>query len=300
MFIESSIARRGYAKCYVRLRLQPCWFRWLNHSGKVVTECYNSVLINITIGEGIIIKPIASFLSIATFVHGIALYSDYRWASPAHPEPYATGKTINLTIQPHLQPQKHIETVSSLPAKAPAKPEPVTEQPSDKVAVVTQPTTKPSLTARPVDKQPAKPLQKSRPPVSDPTPENTATAEQPLPHKEANTSPAKLSDEPDLTTTIADQDNNANPFEQWLASLQFAINQRKAYPYQARRRNVSGEVEVMLEVSPDGSLIHVEIARGRKIFHSSTLNAVHSAFPMPPTLKDEPVTVHLTVHYSLR
>ncbi|MET4710635.1 energy transducer TonB [Endozoicomonas lisbonensis] len=94
--------------------------------------------------------------------------------------------------------------------------------------------------------------------------------------------------------------SQASDFEQWLATLQHAINQNKTYPYQARRRNLSGSVEVMLEVNPDGSLIKAEITRGRKVFHNSTLRAIRNAFPASRTHKDSPVTVHLTVHYQLR
>ena len=96
------------------------------------------------------------------------------------------------------------------------------------------------------------------------------------------------------------QPDHNSDFEQWLATLQYMINQNKTYPYQARRLNRSGNVEVLLEVNPDGSLIKAEIIRGRKVFHNSTLKAVRSAFPAGRTHKDRPVTLHLTVHYQLR
>ncbi|UYM14306.1 energy transducer TonB [Endozoicomonas euniceicola] len=96
------------------------------------------------------------------------------------------------------------------------------------------------------------------------------------------------------------QPDHNSDFEQWLATLQYMINQNKTYPYQARRLNRSGNVEVLLEVNPDGSLIKAEIIRGRKVFHNSTLKAVRSAFPAGRTHKDRPVTLHVTVHYQLR
>lgn len=257
-----------------------------------MSGCYNSVLTHCT-GKDII-KPVALFLLLATVIHAIALYNDYWWASPAHHHSSRSGKIIRVSVK---KTPATIKPAPALPDISPAASKPHTDKRAETDAsTITTPSGKPSLNQQPAPQKSVKPVAQN--PVPPEPSGNTEAITKTM--TDTGVSPSEPTENAEPGTTANSTNSNAHLFEQWLASLQYAINRQKNYPYQARRRNVSGEVEVELKVSADGSLLDARIVRGKKVFHQSTLKAVHSAFPMPPTPKSHPVTVHLTVHYNLR
>ncbi|MCW7556172.1 TonB family protein [Endozoicomonas gorgoniicola] len=219
------------------------------------------------------------------------LYNDLWWKKPASASLASSHQTISLRLI-HRSAQKDVSFQTTHPAsKQPASKRP--EQPET-------PSTPPQREERPS----LKPVTTQQPAH---TPRVQKAADQPeTERRTVSTEAAPTTESPEISgadaysSPLSSQASQTSDFEQWLATLQSVINQNKTYPYQAQRRNLSGSVEVMLEVNPDGSLMKAEIIRGRKVFHNSTLRAIRNAFPASRTHKDAPVIVHLTVHYQLR
>ena len=219
-------------------------------------------------------------------MHTVLLSNDLWWKEPASASLASSHQTISLRLN-HRSAQKDVSFQTTQPAsKRPEQPETssIPPQPEE------QPSLKPLTTQQPAH-----------------TPRIQKAADQPETERRAvSTEAAPTTESPEISgpdahsSLLSSQASQTSDFEQWLATLQSVINQNKTYPYQALRRNLSGSVEVMLEVNPDGSLIKAEITRGRKVFHNSTLRAIENAFPASRTHKDAPVIVHLTVHYQLR
>jgi protein TonB len=93
---------------------------------------------------------------------------------------------------------------------------------------------------------------------------------------------------------------------QYLAVVRSLIDKRKEYPYEARRQEQEGTVEVRFVVSRDG-LLAGEPELGRKTRYSkinaSALEAVKRAAPypsFPDEIQDETINLSVTVAFSLR
>ena len=219
-------------------------------------------------------------------MHAVLLSNDLWWKKPASASLASSHQTISLRLI-HRSAQKVVSFQTTQPvAKRPEQP----ETPSTPPQREERPSLKPVTTQQPAH-----------------TPQVQKAADQPeTERRTVSTEAAPTTESPEISGPDAyssppsSQASQTSDFEQWLATLQSVINQNKTYPYQAQRRNLSGSVEVMLEVNPDGSLMKAEIIRGRKVFHNSTLRAIRNAFPTSRTHKDAPVIVHLTVHYQLR
>jgi protein TonB len=78
------------------------------------------------------------------------------------------------------------------------------------------------------------------------------------------------------------QDRDAAYLINWREKIEYYGN--KYYPDQARNRNLSGEVLVLVAVKSDGSLEKVQIERssGIKILDEAAIQTVHLAAPFPP------------------
>ena len=68
----------------------------------------------------------------------------------------------------------------------------------------------------------------------------------------------------------------------YLATLLDRIERHKAYPRVARRRNLEGRVEVVFEVSCNGSISGLAVSKGHGILQKSARRAVQQALPLPP------------------
>ena len=240
--------------------------------------------------QGHIIKPVALPLFVSALVHVVILadsWYSFRLASPALSQ---SPQVINVTLsasstQPipeKVAPSVHTEEHQPDPAIKP-EPEPlkpVIEPDIQPVVVKPDSATKKSIKSKPK-------------PVSDTNTEKASR--KPDVDKSAEQKAAASKTEEDFNS----EEPSAHAFSQWLTTLQQSINRHKEYPFQARRRNITGNVEVRIQVAADGSLIAVEILEGKKVFYKNTRKAIEDSFPMPAPPQGKKQTITVTVKYSL-
>lgn len=90
--------------------------------------------------------------------------------------------------------------------------------------------------------------------------------------------------------------------DQFMAYLTEKINANKSYPHMARRRVIEGDVKVMFHVFADGSVQHIKLLSGRKIFKRSAFEAIEKSFPIEidKTLFVFPKEFTVTLAYNLK
>ena len=216
-------------------------------------------------------------------MHAVLLSNDFWWKKPPSPGLTSNNQTISLRLSHPPAQKEALSQTGQSDSELPEQPETASPLPQPK-------------------EPPQKPLT-TQLPAPTPHPEKAVEQVKAVQQRASTETASPATESSEISTPDTDssqQSGQTSDFEQWLARLQTAINQNKTYPWQARRRHLSGSVEVVLKVNPDGSLIKAEIIRGRKAFHNSTLTAIRNAFPTSQTHKDRPVSVHLTVHYHLR
>ncbi len=78
------------------------------------------------------------------------------------------------------------------------------------------------------------------------------------------------------------------------------IEKEKQYPALARRRNVEGQVDAAITISPAGNLENctISISSGSPILDNAAINLMKKLFPLNIVLQSE-ATITITIRYSL-
>ncbi len=79
------------------------------------------------------------------------------------------------------------------------------------------------------------------------------------------------------------------------------IEREKQYPALARRRNIEGQVDVFIKVSPGGKLeeSNISSSSGSPILDRAAINLVKNIFPLDMVLQSE-TAVNVIIRYSLK
>jgi len=87
----------------------------------------------------------------------------------------------------------------------------------------------------------------------------------------------------------------------YFAKVKEIINENKTYPKKAKRRGISGVVEVDFIVSKDGKFLKIEKLSGKKIFYKSVKKALKNSFPIqtPKNLFQKDIHLHLKLVYNI-
>jgi protein TonB len=224
-------------------------------------------------------------LGLSLTIHSVILsYSDGE-AAPAAQSPGVI--TVNVKLSQSVQKE---ETASQ-----PAPPKRIEEKPSGKSVE------KQTDTGQPQPTPTVKTQSKERP---EPIPRQPVKTNSSKPNQQAERAsvpvePKDTAGEPiDQLSQSENKNEKTDEFQQWVAQLQYRINRNKAYPYQAKRRRLEGEVKMEAIINSDGTLQNARILSGRKVFQASSLKAIHQSLPLPPP-DQQPVTVVFSIHYRL-
>lgn len=153
--------------------------------------------------------------------------------------------------------------------------------------------TKPPQT--PPKKKDTTPSKVSKPLSPPPTPvvseENNVSAA--LEHHEPTPSP--------VHTPIASAPSSSTPMYLELHGdeIRQAIEKEKEYPMLARRRSITGIVEMSFTLTPNGAIEGIQASSPSKILSASALETVHKAkvfFPLPK----ENVTIKIPISYVMK
>jgi len=130
----------------------------------------------------------------------------------------------------------------------------------------------------------------------------------PKPKKEVKTTqPKQVAQTPkkqkQKTLGVSKQQNNLKKIQQqkYFIKVKEIINENKTYPKKAKRRGISGIVEVDFVVSKDGELLKIEKLSGKKIFYKSVKKALKNSFPIqtPKNLFQKDIHLHLKLVYNI-
>jgi protein TonB len=149
-------------------------------------------------------------------------------------------------------------------------------------------------------------------PPADPPPVEPAAPEAAEPDIAGEAEPARgyTAEPAALTETAAgetafDPKTRADLLLQYEASIRRLIDRQKEYPYQARRQDQEGMVEIYFVLSRQGQLME-EPALGKKtryrLLNNAALEAVKKAVPyppFPPEFPEEKMSFSITLAFSL-
>ena len=224
-------------------------------------------------------------------VHAAILADSWYSFPPAPPVRPQDSQVIKVALSPKIiqlparQPEK-TGVLEEQPDPQPVKPLPELESPAATKSV--------SRSDQIINKSKKEVTQKTKlnhPPKR----QETSFAIETAPSETASDEPTKMAE-----SEMPEKDElEAKAFEHWLARLQQAINIHREYPYQARRRNITGRIQAIINVKANGMLTSVNILSGNKIFYKSTRKAIEASFPMPPLPRGEAQAITVTVQYSL-
>lgn len=219
---------------------------------------------------------------------------------------------IEKPLVEHLTEESDFE----VPARPEPEPEPVPEpEPIPQPEPIPEPEPKPEPKPEPVKPKPQpkpapkrvekpKPVQKHAPkpaPAAAPTPAPSLEA---LEGPVAQAGQAGLSEgrEGGVGTGVSGSGSGASDgTDQVLAELLAVVEANKTYPRRARQTGQQGEVQLAVEIGPDGRVVDVSI---RKKHASALLNhaALKAAEPLEgrPTKLTKAVTIVVPVRFELR
>lgn len=201
---------------------------------------------------------------------------------------------IEKPLAEHLTEESDFE----VPARPEPEPEPKPEPKPEPVKPKPQPKPAPKRVEKP------KPVQKHAPkpaPAAAPTPAPSLEA---LEGPVAQAGQAGLSEgrEGGVGTGVSGSGSGASDgTDQVLAELLAVVEANKTYPRRARQTGQQGEVQLAVEIGPDGRVVDVSI---RKKHASALLNraALKAAEPLEgrPTKLTKAVTIVVPVRFELR
>ena len=87
----------------------------------------------------------------------------------------------------------------------------------------------------------------------------------------------------------------------YILEISKRINQLKKYPETARMHAQEGVVEVLLEVAPNGKILHTEITRPTAFesLNQAALTAVQRIGGLPPLPVSDPIRFRITIQFKL-
>ncbi|MDR1318627.1 MAG: TonB family protein [Treponema sp.] len=118
-------------------------------------------------------------------------------------------------------------------------------------------------------------------------------------------SPALLTGAATGTLGAFDPKARANMLLQYESRIRLLIDRQKEYPYQARRQDQEGTVEIRFVLSRKGQLMEEPVLGTRtryRLLNSAALEAVKKAVPyppFPPEFPEEKMTFSITLAFSL-
>jgi protein TonB len=93
-------------------------------------------------------------------------------------------------------------------------------------------------------------------------------------------------------------------YDGYVALLRRRVQEALTYPSAARRRELTGTVQVEVEIQPTGAIGQVRLAASssHRVLDEAALEAVRGVdrVPFPPALRPRPLRVRLPVVFDLR
>lgn len=160
----------------------------------------------------------------------------------------------------------------------PAKSKPITKKVPQKAPIQKQKKSRRTNFSKPVESRPAKPLVKS-PAISQPV-----TAPQLSPQMQRG------------------KGNQQGPIkEKYLSALLTHIETYKYYPQAARRRGLSGAIDISFRLFGDGHIKGLAVSGGPVLLRRAAEQSVKQALPMPlpPSEVETPIQISLVMQYQL-
>jgi protein TonB len=136
-----------------------------------------------------------------------------------------------------------------------------------------------------------------------PVAEAAASTETPLPAPEAPSGQQGLS--VPVSASFIRPELREDAVNRYAAMIRGLIDKRKEYPYQARRQDQEGSVQIRFTLSRQGALAGDPVVEKRsrhRLLNESALKAVKDAAPYPPfpeEVPDEEMSFQVTVAFSL-
>jgi protein TonB len=127
--------------------------------------------------------------------------------------------------------------------------------------------------------------------------------ETPLPSPEAPSGQQGLS--APVSVPFIRPELREDAINRYAAMIRGLIDKRKEYPYQARRQDQEGSVQIRFILSRQGALIGDPVVEKRsrhRLLNESVLKAVQNAVPYPPfpeEIPDEEMSFQVTIAFSL-
>jgi protein TonB len=216
------------------------------------------------------LNPLFFTLSLSVFIHGGVL-----WLVSEGPR--------------QIRPDKnHALPVSILPAVPPPESPPLTAPPE--IPPPIRETVAPAEAALPAE-------------TAAPAAEAAVSTETPLPSPEAPSGQQGLS--VPVSAPFIRPELREDAVNRYAAMIRSLIDKRKEYPYQARRQDQEGSVQIRFTLSRRGALTGDPVAEKNsrhRLFNESALKAVKDAAPYPPfpeEIADEEMSFQVTVSFSL-
>jgi protein TonB len=199
---------------------------------------------------------VAATLSLA--VHATAAVYFEHYASRESAAPPSAVPTLQLSLK------------ATRPEAPQAAPEPAPEP-----EPVPQPETRPP--PEPAPKPVARPKPRPKPAPRKPPVAKVAETKPPAPEQTAAAARAEtVATKPVLAHVAV-----INERENYLARLLAHIDSHKFYPRSARRRGVTGEVQVSFYLQRDGAVRDLRITGGSKLLRQAAKQAIQNALSMP-------------------
>ena len=134
-------------------------------------------------------------------------------------------------------------------------------------------------------------------PKPKPKPKKVVQKKKPVPEPEPIVEP-----EEEIIEEVAQLDDVTTEREKkhYLSLVMDCIERCKYYPTMARRRGISGEIEVNMTLLPNGEVENLEIDGGHGILCDAVREAVMKASPLPPPPGNESYPVRIKIDFALK
>ena len=98
-------------------------------------------------------------------------------------------------------------------------------------------------------------------------------------------------------------DTKETKYADYFARIKFQIEQVWAYPLEAARRGISGQITLKFKLSREGNLVGIRLVNssGTRTLDEAALQAVKQAapyYPFPPNINKAKITILATFIYS--
>ena len=200
-------------------------------------------------------------------VHAVAILLALNWHASEPVQLPPAAMMVEMAPMPEPTPPP------PPPVSQPTPPTPVEEPPLPKVVEAPKPKIAIPKPVKPKPKpQPPKPEKKPEPPKESPPEERTADTTS---TKEAAPQAAKPAPQ--------SPPSNSNALPSWQSDLLRHLAKYKKYPENARRRGLTGVVQLRFVVDSDGKVLSYDIASssGNASLDRATMDMIRRAQPLP-------------------